>query len=68
MKHVNTFLKYDDVMNKQRDTIYKLRRDLMFQPEHREYLLGETGVAKDLLSDLTGYFLNPEVPPGDLGC
>ena len=58
-KHV---LKYDDVMNKQRDTIYKLRRDLMFQPEHREYLLGETGVARDLLGDLTGYFLNPEVP------
>lgn len=61
-KHV---LKYDDVMNKQRDTIYKLRRDLMFQPEHREYLLGENGVARDLLSDLTGYFLNPEIPPDD---
>jgi len=59
-KHV---LKYDDVMNKQRDTIYKLRRDLMFQPEHREYLLGESGVARDLLRDLTGYFLNPEVSP-----
>ncbi len=61
-KHV---LKYDDVMNKQRDTIYKLRRDLMFKPEHREYLLGDTGVARDLLGDLTGYFLNPEVDAGD---
>ncbi len=61
-KHV---LKYDDVMNKQRDTIYKLRRDLMFKPEHREYLLGETGVARDLLGDLTAYFLNPEVDAGD---
>ncbi|MGI8670330.1 MAG: preprotein translocase subunit SecA, partial [Aridibacter sp.] len=61
-KHV---LKYDDVMNKQRDTIYKLRRDLMFQPEHREYLLGETGVAKDLLDDLTGYFLNTQVSPDE---
>ena len=61
-KHV---LKYDDVMNKQRDTIYKLRRDLMFEPEHKEYLLGETGVAKDLLGDLTGYFLNTEVSPDD---
>ncbi len=59
-KHV---LKYDDVMNKQRDTIYKLRRDLMFEPEHREYLLGESGVARDLLRDLTGYFLNPDVSP-----
>ncbi len=61
-KHV---LKYDDVMNKQRDTIYKLRRDLMFEPEHRSYLLGEEGVAKDLLRDITGYFLNPEVSPED---
>lgn len=61
-KHV---LKYDDVMNKQRDTIYKLRRDLMFKPEHREYLLGETGVARDLLRDLTGYFLNQAVSPAE---
>ena len=56
-------LKYDDVMNKQRETIYGLRRQLMFEPEHRDYLLGDSGVAKDLLSDLTGYFLNMEVPP-----
>lgn len=59
-KHV---LKYDDVMNKQRATIYGLRRQLMFEPEHREYLLGETGVAKDLLHDLTFSFLNPQVAP-----
>jgi hypothetical protein len=39
-KHV---LKYDDVMNRQRETIYGLRRQLMFEPEHREYLLGENG-------------------------
>jgi preprotein translocase subunit SecA len=61
-KHV---LKYDDVMNKQRETIYTLRRQLMFEPEHREYLLGETGVARDLLHDLTFSFLNPEAPPKD---
>ena len=59
-KHV---LKYDDVMNKQRETIYGLRRQLMFEPEHREYLLGETGVAKDLLHDLTAHFLNLEAGP-----
>ena len=59
-KHV---LKYDDVMNKQRETIYGLRRQLMFEPEHREYLLGDTGVARDLLRDLTGHFLNPQVAP-----
>jgi preprotein translocase subunit SecA len=59
-KHV---LKYDDVMNKQRETIYGLRRQLMFEPEHREYLLGEQGVARDLLHDLTQSFLNPQVTP-----
>jgi preprotein translocase subunit SecA len=59
-KHV---LKYDDVMNKQRETIYGLRRQLMFEPEHRDYLLGETGVARDLLHDLTTGFLNPQVTP-----
>ncbi|MBK8466665.1 MAG: preprotein translocase subunit SecA [Chloracidobacterium sp.] len=58
-KHV---LKYDDVMNKQRETIYGLRRQLMFEPEHREYLLGDNGVAKDLLADLTGSFLPLESP------
>ncbi len=59
-KHV---LKYDDVMNKQRETIYGLRRQLMFEPEHREYLLGDNGVAKDLLHDLTYSFLSLEVTP-----
>jgi preprotein translocase subunit SecA len=59
-KHV---LKYDDVMNRQRETIYGLRRQLMFEPEHREYLLGESGVAKDLLGDLTHSFLNLEASP-----
>ena len=59
-KHV---LKYDDVMNKQRETIYGLRRQLMFEPEHRDYLLGDTGVAKDLLHDLTGHFLSFEAGP-----
>src|SRR5829696_8393543 len=59
-KHV---LKYDDVMNRQRETIYGLRRQLMFEPEHRDYLLGENGVAKDLLQDLTSSFLNSQVTP-----
>jgi preprotein translocase subunit SecA len=61
-KHV---LKYDDVMNRQRETIYGLRRQLMFQPEHRDYLLGETGVAKDLLGDLTHSFLSSEISPDE---
>lgn len=59
-KHV---LKYDDVMNRQRETIYGLRRQLMFEPEHREYLLGEKGVARDLLGDLTQSFLSAQITP-----
>ena len=61
-------LEYDDVMNKQRETIYGLRRQLMEQPDQREYLMGDppaSGVAYDLLSDLTKQYLNPEVSPDD---
>ena len=58
-------LKYDDVMNKQRETIYGLRRQLMEEPEHKEYLLGEKGVARDLLADLTNIYLNPRVNPSE---
>jgi preprotein translocase subunit SecA len=58
-------LEYDDVMNKQRETIYGLRRQLMEEPDQREYLMGETGVARDLLADLTKQYLNPEVAPDD---
>ena len=59
-KHV---LKYDDVMNKQRETVYGLRRQLMMESEHRDYLLGEKGVARDLLADLTHQYLNPQIAP-----
>ena len=38
-------------MNKQRETIYGLRRQLMEEPDQRDYLLGEKGVARDLLAD-----------------
>jgi len=58
-------LEYDDVMNKQRETIYGLRRQLMEEPDQREYLLGETGVARDLLADLTKQYINPAAPPDD---
>src|SRR6266498_668939 len=61
-------LEYDDVMNKQRETIYGLRRQLMEEPDQREYLLGDppqSGVAYDLLSDLTKQYLNPDVGPDD---
>jgi preprotein translocase subunit SecA len=61
-------LEYDDVMNKQRETIYGLRRQLMEEPDQREYLLGDppsAGVAYDLLSDLTKQYLNPDVSADD---
>src|SRR5258705_12571178 len=64
-KHV---LEYDDVMNKQRETIYGLRRQLMEEPDQRDYLMGDppsSGVAYDLLSDLTKQYLNPEVTQDD---
>src|SRR6266536_4873310 len=56
-------LEYDDVMNKQRETIYGLRRQLMEEPDQREYLVGETGVARDLLADLTKQYLGPNLSP-----
>jgi preprotein translocase subunit SecA len=61
-------LEYDDVMNKQRETIYGLRRQLMEEPDQRDYLLGDppsAGVAYDLLSDITRQYLNPNVSPDD---
>ena len=61
-------LEYDDVMNKQRETIYGLRRQLMEQPDQRDYLMGDppsAGVAYDLLSDLTKQYLNPDAAPED---
>ncbi|MEA2204600.1 MAG: preprotein translocase subunit SecA [Blastocatellia bacterium] len=67
-------LEYDDVMNKQRETIYGLRRQLMEEPDQRAYLFGDppqnagdpsAGVAYDLLSDLTKQYLNPNVSADD---
>ncbi|OLE52576.1 MAG: preprotein translocase subunit SecA [Acidobacteria bacterium 13_1_20CM_3_53_8] len=58
-------LEYDDVMNRQRETIYGLRRQLMEQPDQRDFLLGDTGVARDLLADMTKQYLNPDVDPDD---
>jgi len=53
------------VMNKQRETIYGLRRQLMEEPDQREYLVGETGVARDLFADLTKQYLDPNLSPDE---
>jgi preprotein translocase subunit SecA len=42
-------LEYDDVMNKQREAIYKLRRDVLEGKEGRDYVLGLTGSILDSL-------------------
>src|SRR5262245_36985047 len=42
-------LEYDDVMNKQREAIYAIRRDLLEGVDQREYILE---LAKDIMLDL----------------
>lgn len=58
-------LQYDDVMNKQRETIYTLRRQLMEEPDQRDFLIGETGVARDLLEDLTEQYIGTQLSPNE---
>ncbi|MEP7272619.1 MAG: preprotein translocase subunit SecA [Acidobacteriota bacterium] len=53
-------IEYDDVMNKQRATIYSLRRQLLEQPDHREELQ-ET--AESLLDGIMDQLLATEVSP-----
>jgi preprotein translocase subunit SecA len=53
-------LQYDDVMNRQRETIYGLRRQLMEDPDQRDYVLG---VAQDLLGDLVKQYLPEDASP-----
>ncbi|HEV2864797.1 MAG TPA: preprotein translocase subunit SecA [Pyrinomonadaceae bacterium] len=55
-------LQYDDVMNRQRETIYGLRRQLMEEPDQRDYVLG---VAEDLLGDLVKQYLPETASPED---
>jgi preprotein translocase subunit SecA len=55
-------LQYDDVMNRQRETIYGLRRQLMEDPDQRDYVLG---VAEDLLGDRVKEYLPADASPDD---
>jgi preprotein translocase subunit SecA len=55
-------LEYDDVMNKQRMTIYTLRRQLLEQIDHR----GEIqAIAEAVLDDIMDQYLNLEAMPED---
>src|SRR5258708_2036433 len=44
-------LEYDDVMNKQREAIYKLRRDILEGKEGKDYVLGLRETVLDYLFD-----------------
>jgi len=58
-------LEYDDVMNKQRETIYGLRRQLMEEPDQREYLMGDPPQAVLPMTCFRSHqaVLNPDVSP-----
>lgn len=56
-------LEYDDVMNKQRETIYGLRRELISEggEDRREFI----NVAEDLLTDIVEEFASEDVHPDE---
>jgi preprotein translocase subunit SecA len=58
-KHV---LEYDDVMNKQREAIYGLRRQLLEGEDQKEYLMG---IADDIIIELVGRHANEKTHPGE---
>jgi preprotein translocase subunit SecA len=53
-------LEYDDVMNKQRETIYSIRRSTLEGKDQRDYVLG---IAEDLALELVGTFCPKEQNP-----
>src|SRR5205085_9791198 len=55
-------LEYDDVMNKQRETIYSLRRELLEQHDHREEL---QTIAEAILDDLLDQFMSLDTAPDE---
>jgi preprotein translocase subunit SecA len=55
-------LEYDDVMNKQREAIYKLRRDILEGREGRDYVMG---VATDIVDGLLDLHCPEKSDPQD---
>jgi preprotein translocase subunit SecA len=53
-------LEYDDVMNKQREAIYAIRRELLEGADQKEYILE---LASDILADLLDEHVPREKPP-----
>ncbi|MBP7587853.1 MAG: preprotein translocase subunit SecA [Thermoanaerobaculia bacterium] len=55
-------LEYDDVMNKQREAIYKLRRDIFDGKEGRDYVIG---VSKDIVETLVATHCPEKTEPSE---
>ncbi len=55
-------LEYDDVMNKQREAIYSLRRELLEGTDQRDYILE---LANDILVELIEQHASREKPPDE---
>src|SRR5947209_424129 len=55
-------LEYDDVMNKQREAIYKLRRDILEGSEGRDYVLG---LAEDILDGMLEAHCSDKIDPSE---
>ena len=55
-------LEYDDVMNKQREAIYSLRREILAKPDQKDYLLS---LAQDILDWLLDTYANQDTDPKD---
>jgi len=55
-------LEYDDVMNKQREAIYKLRRDILEGREGRDYVLG---VCSEILDSILETHCSEKLDPQD---
>jgi preprotein translocase subunit SecA len=53
-------LEYDDVMNKQRETIYSIRRSALEGKEQKDYALG---IAEDIARELVATFCPPNEHP-----
>ena len=54
-------LEYDDVMNKQRETIYAIRRSALEGKDQRDYVLG---IAEDVARELVDTYCPSEQHPG----
>jgi len=55
-------LEYDDVMNKQREAIYKLRRNILDGNEGRDYLMG---LVEDILDGMLEAHCSEKIDPSD---